>query len=516
MRATPELTAARRALPSGEAARLYAEGLARLRLFDAQSAVPLLERAVQADPAATRVHAALAAALLAQGRDDEARVAARHAWERAAGLPREEVLFAEARLREAEKAWDRAIEVYRALFDAYPDSIEYGLALAGVQSAARKGEDALATVERIRALSADDPRIDLAEAEAARTISDFRRQEAAANRAKQKAHRIGATLLLARAHHASAWAARHTNRSDFAVAEAERARALFVQKGDRWGAAAALNVIGAVEFDRGRLTAALEAFEQMLEIGRATGDRTGIARGLNNTGLMMLHLGNLAGAGPRYRAMLEISKQIGDTTGTARALNNLAEIPYLRADFDAAANLDRQALALARESGDRWLVANVLFDLGDVEIARGNLTEARAHHEQALRMRQELGDLGTASESQLSLCEIELASGRAAAAEKSARAVLEQVRGRRVDTERAAMLLLARALLAQGRRAEAEPVVQAALQSGRSSENPRIRLPVLALDAAFRGDHERVRALAREAERLGLRLVARQALRGIG
>ena len=94
-----------------------------------------------------------------------------------------------------------------------PDNVEYGLRLAGAQTRANKGKDALATVVELRNLPAparDDPRIDLAEAAAAFSLGNFKLEQASAEKAASKAQTLGSGLVLARA-------------------EREQAKALFYQ-----------------------------------------------------------------------------------------------------------------------------------------------------------------------------------------------------------------------------------------------------------------------------------------------
>src|SRR5262249_9417120 len=65
-----------------------------------------------------------------------------------------------------------------------------------------KAKEALATLDELRKLpppAADDPRIDLEEANAASTISDFERQRGAAARAAQRGIANGSRILVARA-----------------------------------------------------------------------------------------------------------------------------------------------------------------------------------------------------------------------------------------------------------------------------------------------------------------------------
>ena len=189
-----ERDAVRASLPQNtEAARLYAEGLARLRLFDASGARAMLEQARVKDPAHALTRAALADAWSVLGYDQRARDEAKSAMEMSASLSREDRLSIEGRYREATKEWDRAIEIYRALFNFFPDNLDYGLRLASVQESGGKGKDALDTLAALRRLpdpAGKDPRIDLAEAVTARYLSESRRgQEAAARAARRHSPR---------------------------------------------------------------------------------------------------------------------------------------------------------------------------------------------------------------------------------------------------------------------------------------------------------------------------------------
>src|ERR1700709_169501 len=141
-----EAEAVRASRPSSlEAVRLYAEGLARLRRFEAQPARDLLLQAVAADPANPLVHSALGAAWSAMGYDEQARSEARRAFELSTHLRREDPPHIEALHREAGPAEEPAIAIYRELGDYFPDNLEYGLRLATVQTTAGAPGEAMAT-----------------------------------------------------------------------------------------------------------------------------------------------------------------------------------------------------------------------------------------------------------------------------------------------------------------------------------------------------------------------------------
>ncbi len=151
----------------------------------------------------------------------------------------------EGRYREVSKDWEKAIEIYHALVAFFPDSLDYGLALAQAQVSGGKGKDALDTIEALQKLPpplGDDPRIDLAESRAAESLGDFKRDLVSTHRAAEKAKALGASLLLAQALADQAWALDNLGPLDQAVVTAGEAKRLFAAAGDRRGVAQAATV----------------------------------------------------------------------------------------------------------------------------------------------------------------------------------------------------------------------------------------------------------------------------------
>jgi DNA-binding winged helix-turn-helix (wHTH) protein/TolB-like protein len=129
-----DVTAAMRASqPSSTiAARYYAEGLTKLRRWDGAEARDLLVKAIAAEPEYAPAHAALSFAWLLLGNRAEEIAEARRAMELSAGQSREERLMIEGRYRETLGQRQQSLEIYRTLFDFFPDSVEYGLGLAAL------------------------------------------------------------------------------------------------------------------------------------------------------------------------------------------------------------------------------------------------------------------------------------------------------------------------------------------------------------------------------------------------
>src|SRR4029077_5030483 len=109
-----ELRAAASANP--EAEKLYSEGLADLHAFDNLKARDLLRKATAVDPNFALAHSALASAWKGLGYDEKAKDEASKAFDLSAGLQREELLRVEGKYREMANEWDKAVEIYRTLF----------------------------------------------------------------------------------------------------------------------------------------------------------------------------------------------------------------------------------------------------------------------------------------------------------------------------------------------------------------------------------------------------------------
>src|SRR6266851_4565453 len=198
---TSEAGVVRASLPSNvEAARLYSEGLAKLRVYDALGARELLEKAVLIEPNHALSHSALSEAWSKLGYDAKESEEAKKALELADNFSREDRLAVEGRYRLTTHEWGKAVDAFKTLWDFFPDNVEYGVCLARAQILASTGKEALATVEALSKLpppKGEDPRIDIVEAEASESILDFDRAQQAAARAAARSEVREARLLLA-------------------------------------------------------------------------------------------------------------------------------------------------------------------------------------------------------------------------------------------------------------------------------------------------------------------------------
>ncbi|MES1244517.1 MAG: tetratricopeptide repeat protein [Acidobacteriota bacterium] len=422
-----------------EAARLYAQGLEKLRANSHLGAVELLRQAAEADPRSASIHAALAQAWTGLGYDARAVEEARQAVELSGGLPRPERLAIQARSYEAGKQWSRASEIYRTLWTFYPDDLEYGLQLATALYTSGRGPEALATFAELRRLPAPgglDPRIDLAEARALFRLSDLSGAVRAASAAVQKGRASGELLMEGQALVVAGQALTVEGRMAEAIRDFEQARTLFEAEGYLWGVTSALANHGILLYRQGDLAGSEKLHLQALALTRKVGNVTGLAAELGNLGLLyqskgdlpqalsylersraqfaeiedpflesrvltasgaiLLGQGDLSGAQARIEEAVALTRRMGSRNEEARALHNLAQVLIWKGQAREAGRIAERAYNLVKDRKDPVQASSSLVAWADATARLGDLAAARKRYDEALPLKRQAGDrLGT-------------------------------------------------------------------------------------------------------------------------
>ena len=416
-------SALRASLPANpEALRYYSEGLNRLRIFDTMAARGLLQKAANLDPRHALTHSALALALTSLGDDAKAKAEAKLAYSLSTGLPREERLFVEGRYYETIGSRDKTTDIYRALYGFFPDSVDYGLRLAAAQTDSGKAKEALATLDELRKLpspAADDPRIDLEEANAASAISDFERQRAAAARAAQRGIANGSRILVARARVQEGRALGEMGQQEQAKVALQEARRIYVEAGHRRGEALAISALAAVIGRLGDWENARRLHEESLAISRKIGSMIGIASSLNSLAVILKQKGDYEGAKKLYREALALRREIGDRSTLAAPMNNLANALLEQGELPEAKELYTESLAIARESGEKRAIARAVHNLALVMYFQGDLNGARALNQESISIRREINDVSGLGMARHSVAEVLIDQGELVAAKQA-------------------------------------------------------------------------------------------------
>jgi eukaryotic-like serine/threonine-protein kinase len=515
-----EAVSVRSSLPSNRAAvRLYSEGLARLRVFDAPEARDLLQQAIAADPKFALAHSALAEAWSRLGYDKKAQQEARQAYDLSANLSREERLVVEGRYRDIDHEYEKAIEVYRALFTLFPDNVDYGLKLASMQTRAEKGHDAMATVEALRKLpppASEDPRIGIVEAEAWNLLGDAKHQEQPLARTVERAKAQGSREIMADARRMQCRMFIAFGQPQNAVAACREARDISAAVGDREHEGKAL-LAWAHAIIQTDVPEAIRLMQQAQAIFRRNESDSGLAQVLDNLALayggegdsaaaekmeresvaiyrrlddkrnLSIATGNLAGERldqgdlPDALQLYEESLQaweLEDNTGYPALVGlNIAAIHQMQGDLAGARQGFEQSLAMWQKKNDQLGVSYATEALGGLLLQEADLPGARKMYEQSLAIRTSRGDKIMIAETQLALTELSLEEARSPAQQEVAlRQALEVFQKQKArEDETNAWCILARVLLAEGKGAAASEAMQHARSLAAKSQNPEIR-----------------------------------------
>ncbi len=503
-------------------ADFYAEGVKLLGKRDPQQAQERFAKAVKARPDDWLAHSGLAVALADLGHDDRAGQEAKQAFDHAAALPREHQLLVGARYWQVVGRWDKAVESYQDLHHAVPDDVDDGIDLVRALIGAGRGKDALQLLTELRrqpAAAAAASRLDLAEAEVQKALSDFPREGQAARRAREQAERDGDDLLAARAMCYEAGAAGHQGDREAALAAYKRAEAIFAgaadqrdlaqvlwatagllyyqgkledakakgqeavdtfkDVGDLRGQSRALDTLAAIEAAKGDLSGAKRQWATSVENYHRLGDRAQEAEVAGNLGLALKEEGKLAAAARWFERSLALFHELQQRSGEAAQLFALAGISFNQMDLPKTDSYLARSLELATAIDDQTLIVDALALEGDVAEARGDLAAVRRKREEALTRGRTVGDKGIIALSQLALAELELDKGHPTQAQAYAQDALNYFHVEQMlDGEAEAGAALGRAFLGQHSLREAQAAMERAGRLATKSRQPETRVVV--------------------------------------
>ncbi len=483
------------------AARLYAEGLIRLRQFDALGARSLFEQAIKADPRFPLAYSALANTWSQLGYDSRAKDAAARAFELSANLPRADRLLVEGTYREMSSAWKEAIAIWQTLSTFFPDDVEHALRLANAQIASGAAKEGLATIEafRKRFPTITDPRLDLGEANAADTLSDFKRMQVAASTAAATGEKLGARLIVANARLREGSARLRQGKTDEAVKRFEEARAIYAAADDNAGVARTLNNLASAISDGPDTKRTRALYEEGLKIARSVGEQDLVARFLNNIAIQERRAGNLQASLKMNQESLAIRREIGDRTNAAISLNNIGNVLLDLGDLQGASRHYEESAAMCREMGDRRGLARALYNAAESLKLQGEIARARANYEEALSIRRTIDDPTSVATSLYGVGHIAGVQGDLATAEKVLSEALEM--DRRFDRRRPMAystyqlgdiaLMRGNFTLAKQRHNDALAIRNALGEKGTAAES-RSALAVIALEEGRAADAEKL------------------------
>ena len=504
-----------------KAAQLYADGLARLRAFDALGARDALLKAIAEEPGYAPSHVALSSAWETLGYAAKAKEEIQRAAELSGSLAREDRLEIQARAHEMNGEHEEAVKTYSSLFNFFPDNLEYGLGLAKAQMSAGNAPDAFHTLDALRKLASPmnaDPRIDLNEGLAADLTGDPKRALAAAERASKRALLLGDRLTAAAALSLQMSVREQQGDHTGALPLGDQARQLYEAAGSRDGAARLQIQSGVLRMNTGDREGAAGQFRSALATLEEIGDEAFAARALQMTARLKQEDGDLKGAEPLNEQVVATYRRIDAKTKLSNALWHRGGLMKQLGNYQQAEASLNESLGLAKTAGPRSLVSSILLDLADLSTIRGDLKDAQAKYDESLavaeqnfkgqvpsiqmarselqmkqgdltgarRLQEELLKLSETNQQQedVAYCKFLLAQtavedGRAADAEPLARQAADGLSGLgSLDEEPYALGILIRSLLAQNKLPEAQQIMAKDRELAQKSQDVHIQMNV--------------------------------------
>lgn len=503
-----------------ESARFYALGVSKAREFDWLASKDLLEQSVKIDPKYPLVHLELAVAWARLGYEQKRKEEARKAFDLSSGLPSAQRLLIEGNYYESLADHERAASTYRALFQLFPDSVDYGLLLATAQIGGGLAAQASHTLTQLRSLPAparDDPRIDLLDIRA--TAQNDPDRLVLIRRSVKAANAQGKKLLYAQARKAECLNLIYSEHPDQSVPVCQEAYDIFMAAGNHLEAADAIRLMGDYEGSQGKIEQAIATYQRALRLLSELGEHNKTAAVLNNMAVDYANEGKLDEAERLYRQAKAHFEQAGDKEMTALTLGNIADVFYLRGDLAGASSMYREALQLQelqehvstgyilyrladleltqghpqdarreaekavedcrRNKGAFQYLTGAMIVLGEVMEAQGDLPGARRVFEETLSIRQKTGEADLVGESQVELASLSLEDGHRDQAEPLLRAAITQFENDKSLPEAAsAYVVLSRALLLDGKVEPARQAIDRAKELGVSDSSPASKMEI--------------------------------------
>jgi DNA-binding winged helix-turn-helix (wHTH) protein/tetratricopeptide (TPR) repeat protein len=513
------------ALPSnGEAARYYAQGLMRLREFDAVGARDFFQQVVAVDPQFPLGHSMLAQAWGQLGYDQKCREEAKKALDLSANLPRADRMLVEGAYYESLADPEKAVSTYRALFTMFPDSVDYGLRLVTMLDRVGRQEEALETIQQLHRLPppvGDDARLDIWEA---KEISTKNGPESVIplQRGMSKAAARGQKLIYADAKANECVELQYSEHPDAAIPACQEAYDIFLAAGNRKRAASALRNLADRTSDQGRKEEALRLYDRAIRMLRETGSRWHLAAAENNMAIVLEAQGQLDRAERLFRDVKRNFEEVGDKGNIGTALDNIADVQMERGDLGSAAKTYEESISVsaspdrdgypvyrlanlhriggslqeahqeaeraikmfAAKGADFGNLTEAMSVLGDVLREEGDLAGARRQFQESLATRLKLGNPGPIAQTRASLASLSVDEDRASEAEADLRGVLPEFEKEKdVASTVAANIDLSRALMMQGKVEEARKRILLAKELWGTSPDPVLKLNLDIQDA---------------------------------
>jgi tetratricopeptide (TPR) repeat protein len=173
---------------------------------------------------------------------------------------------------------------------------------------------------------------------------------------------------------------------------ADEALRQFRRRGDWDGSMRSLNLLGAIQWERGQTTQAGTCFAEALRLARELNDSLMLARACNNLASVAHLQGRFDEAAALYRGALLAYQRLGDRRGTAETYHNLGLAYWQAGGWSEAQDAADDAVRHAEMVADRSLLALALAGRAEIRVERDDVALAERELERAQHLAHEATD----------------------------------------------------------------------------------------------------------------------------
>lgn len=469
------------ALPQNpEAAKLYAEGLARTRLYKMADARDLLERAIQIEPTFPLAHAALSEALSYLGAEDRAHEAIKKAFELRDKLPTEERLRVEGLYHYEFGDKQRRLEAYTQLYQMAPDNIEY--AMSYVQALSAVDEKAgVAMLEKLAQTkqAKNEPRFLLLLSVLSYAKHDFESVIAQSKQLEKAGEERGTLSFVGEAKNQQAFAHWFLGDLKDGMAAADEARRIAFTLGDRDGVAMALTNKAFIQTDLGDHAGAQKSSEDALAQAAEVGAKRRVWLAQHTLARAFTFRGDLREGLRQFEASRQTAVEQGSKYGEAIAYIGIAATQIFQGELKSAQPTFDKILFQSRLFAPKNAIGYVQHMRGELYRWMGDWKQARAAYDEAMKIREEFHDKFQAMRDRIGIAQVALHEGKLDEAQelasKAAR-LMSDVGAQ--DDEAYAQCVLVEVALGRRQLAVATAALERATSIAQKSQSAMVRLDV--------------------------------------
>jgi serine/threonine protein kinase/tetratricopeptide (TPR) repeat protein len=485
---------------SVQALRYYSEGIGLERAGKHLEAVKRFQASTQEDANFASAYARLAEAYAVLGYGDNAAQASQKAVELSENLGPQEKYRIQAINARVSSSTSEAIKAYEALAKIAPGDSDVQSNLAELYQATGASDKAREVYAK---LLAGDPKY-------MNALLGMGRAQIAGGDAQSGLDYLNRALSLtvqldndeekAAVLQSIGAAYRDLNKPDAALNNFQQSLDIRRRLGDKGGIAATLTSIARVQAElMGKTDSALKSYQEALQLHREIGDKRGIGDTLLSLGVLFERRGQYEQALKDYKDALEIQREVGNIKAESQCLNNIGSRYYNSGDYEDALTYFQQALEFREKLKIDADISETLHNLAETSARIGQFDQALGYYMRALDLSRKVDDkLGVAIESH-SLGTLFEYQGRYSAALKSKEDAVSIVRSLDDKFWQAAIFSsYGHTLASAGRNDEAQKTLEEALKLSREVKSE----PLIAQTLSFQGDLAYYRGDARVADAL--------------